>query len=197
MKKLILLLITLLLIPLVVQATPTCFADEQCTLFGSCKNRTYAISTATITIYLPNTSVLINQEDMTEIDIGRFNYTFNAPDTIGNYLHTINCTIGSFNAVGEDEFTIGESKLIADSITDFVSLGIVMFFFLVHLVLLYIGIRNRITIFSFIGGIFGVIAGLVGLALLTPMLGIVGIAFLVAYVVISAGFMFYFIPSDD
>ena len=195
MKKIILFLI-LLLLPILVNATPTCFADELCTIYGSCKNRTYTISTATITIYFPNTTVFVDQEDMTTIATGRFNFTFIAPDTIGNYLNTINCTIGSFNAVGEDEFTIGESKLIADSITDFVKLGIVILFFLIHLTLVFLGLRNRITVFTFIGGIFGVIAGLVGLALLTSILGTVGIAFLVAYIVISAGFMLFFIPDN-
>ncbi len=195
MKKILLLLI-LLLLPIFVNATPTCFADELCTLYGSCKNQTYAISTATITVYFPNTTILVDQEDMTEIATGRFNFTFIAPDIIGNYLNTINCTIGGFNAVGEDEFTIGESKLIADSITDFVKLGIVILFFLIHLTLVFLGLRNRITVFTFIGGIFGVIAGLVGLALLTSILGTVGIAFLVAYIIISAGFMLFFIPDN-
>ncbi len=181
----------------IVNATPTCFADEKCTLYGSCKNQTYALSTATITIYFPNTTVLINQESMTAIDIGRFNYTFISPNIIGNYLNTINCTIGSFNAVGEDEFTIGESKLISDSIGNFVNLGIVVLFFLVHLALVFFGLRNRITLFVFIGGIFGVLAGLVGLALISSLIGTVGIAFMVAYTLISTGFMLTFIPKEQ
>ncbi len=196
MKQIILLFMFLLCLG-IVNATPTCFAEQSCTLYGTCKNISYVDSTATITIYFPNTTVFVNQESMTEIMEGRFNYTFISPNIIGNYLQTINCTIGTFNAFGEDEFTIGENKLIADSITNFVNLGIVVLFFIIHLAFVFFGLRNRITTFVFIGGTFGVLSGLVGLALLSSMIGIVGIAFLVSYTLISTGFLLYFVPNEQ
>ena len=186
-----------LLLVVTVKANTVCFASQSCTLYGSCKNQTYVESTATITIYFPNTTVLVNQESMTEIAIGRFNYTFIAPEIIGNYLETINCSINGFNAVGEDEFTIGENKMIADSIIDVTKLLIVAISFLVHLFILFIGIRFRIMAFSFIGGALGVVAGLVGLALLSPFLNVITTAFFVAYIVVAGMFMLLIMPNKE
>lgn len=177
-----------LLCIIIVNATPSCFADELCTLYGSCKNETYTQSTATITIYNPDTSVFIDQADMTEIDVGRFNYTFTAPETIGNYLQTINCTIGEFNAVDEDEFIIGENKMIADQISVFIRLGIVGLFYLVHFALLIIGFSFSVRELVFLSGILGILSSIIGLALISHLIGTVGIIFFVAYLVISTIF---------
>ncbi len=197
MSKTIIYLLMLLCLIGFVSAGTVCISEQPCTIYGVCKNITFIESTAKTTIYYPNTTLFEANRTMTEISTGRFNYTFIAPEIIGNYLQVIQCNISNFIGVGQDEFTIGENKLISDSITDFVNLGIVVLFFLIHLALVFFGLRNRITVFVFIGGIFGVIAGLVGLALLTSSIGTIGVAFLVSYTVVSAGFMLFFIPKDD
>lgn len=195
MRKLLIILILVLAYVNIVNATPTCFASESCTLYGACKNATYANSTARISIYFPNTTLLVTNESMTEIMIGRFNYTFVAPEIIGNYLNTIECNIGGFIAVGEDEFTIGESKLIADELFGIGNILIVVLLFVIHLALVGLGFKYKATAFLFIGGALGVIAGLVGLAVLAT--GFTATAFFVAYTIVSTMFMVFLLPKDD
>lgn len=197
MKKAILLLIFVLIVSFIipiVNATSTCFASELCTLYGSCKNNTYTESTAKISIYYPNTTIFVNRSEMTIIDIGRFNYTFVAPSIIGNYLETIECNISGIIGNGEDEFTIGENELIAEQILGMSNIVITAIVFLVHFVLVFLAFRFKVPILAFIGSLIGILAPLVGFALLTEFLNFITISFLLAYAVISAGFLIALMP---
>lgn len=161
--KLLLLLAFIILFSEIAAAAPVCFADESCVLYGSCKNLTYAVSTARITIYYPNTSIFINNQSMTEISTGKFNFTFKAPGIIGNYLEIIECNIGGFLGYDEDEFTIGESKMISNEIYEVSKLLFLGFMFLIHFALLLIGFRSKAKVFVGMGAILGLVACIVGI----------------------------------
>ena len=122
-KKCSLLLILLLIIPIV--SSITFFTGESATLWGACKNNTYVESTANITIRYPNSSVWIANETMTAITTGKFNYTFIAPDTTGNYFASILCEIGGVHGFDEDDFWVREAE------EEMTSLAVVIFIMLI------------------------------------------------------------------
>lgn len=85
----------------------TLYADNDlAVIFGSCSDSFNHPSetNATLTIYFQNTSIYVNQSNMTKIDTGRFNYSTNITANRGNYLIMLNCTQGNTYAVAYAEF---------------------------------------------------------------------------------------------
>lgn len=78
---------------------------DNVTVFGTCSDSSNhpKDTNATVTIYNQDTTIYINQQNMTEIDTGRFNYTTTLT-TRGNFLVELNCTAGSSYAVAYTEF---------------------------------------------------------------------------------------------
>lgn len=174
---------------LFVSATPVCFSGESCTLYATCKNNTYVESSALISIYYPNTSILSANKSMTQFAEGQFNYTFIAPDITGNYLHKVRCNISNVIGVAEDEFTIGENKMIADQIYNMGEILFLVFIFMIHFVLMYIALSRRQIILLGISGIAGLIAsitGIVNVGMVTAFGSLMTI-FFSGYALISAG----------
>lgn len=128
LKKLSILLLLLLLLPLAYAIT--FYTDEESTLWASCKNQSYAESTAVITIRYPNNTVWKANETMTIISTGQFNYTFIAPNVTGNYMSTVDCTIGGFHGYDEDDFWIKEAP------EEMTSLAVVIFIMVITVGLL-------------------------------------------------------------
>jgi len=113
------LLLLLFILPSVLSIT--FYTDEEATLWASCKNRTYADSTAKITIRYPNGSMFIANDSMTVFSIGQFNYTFITPNTTGNYMSQVECNIGGIQGYDEDDFWVKEAP------EEMTSLAVVIF----------------------------------------------------------------------
>lgn len=190
MKQIIIFLFLLVsILPYIVYGSTDCVQEESCTIYGICKNTTYANSTARILIYLPNSTLLIN-DSMTEISIGKFNYTFISPDVTGNYLQILECSIGGFTGYGEDNIIIGESKMIANEMFQIGRILIIIFWVLLSTSMVYFGLRNRIRELSFIGGTLGVICGFSAIFMLSSYFGAIGISFFIVFIILSLGVMF-------
>jgi len=69
--------------------------DENITLYGICINGSteFLTSNATITIWYPNSTLLLENQNMTEYDPGRFNYNLTTPNITGTYQSMINCSV--------------------------------------------------------------------------------------------------------
>lgn len=80
--------------------------SDNASVLGTCSDSSNhpKDTNATVTIYNPDTSVLVDQGGMDEVDIGRFNYSLSVPSNKGNYLVMLNCTAGSDFAVAYTEF---------------------------------------------------------------------------------------------
>ena len=79
---------------------------DNASIFGTCSNSENKPleSNASITIYNPNSSILVNQTNMSRIDTGIFNLTVGLSTTRGNYLVMLNCSEGSNYAIAYAEF---------------------------------------------------------------------------------------------
>jgi hypothetical protein len=125
---------------------------------------------------------------MTNISIGRFNYSF-IPTIDGNYLSTVKCNISGILGYDEESFYVeGETKMIGTGIIDFTKVIFVIFLFCVHLILIILGIRYRLQTLIFIGGMLGIVSSLIVITQmgLAHLLG--ATIFFSAYTVICAGF---------
>jgi hypothetical protein len=71
-------------------------------------NNRPANSTAKVTIYYPNNSIWINNESMTEIETGLFNYSSYAPHVRGIYLIKSTCYSGNSTATSISEMQVPE-----------------------------------------------------------------------------------------
>ena len=78
---------------------------DTATIFGTCSDELNQPkeTNATITIYYQNTSIFINQSNMSVIEQGKFNLSLIVNDR-GNYLVQLNCTAGTQYAVAYTEF---------------------------------------------------------------------------------------------
>ncbi len=166
------------------------FTGKPAVLHAVCKNNTYVESTAKITILDPDNNIIVNNETMTIISLGKFNHSF-IPTIEGSHLSYVFCNISNVIGVAEESFfVLEELEMIATEIGLFGNIVISILVFIIHFVLVIIGFAFRTEEIAFVGGVFGVIAGLVSLALLSSFLNVVGMGFFVAYIVVSMIFMF-------
>ena len=79
---------------------------DNATIWGTCSNSENKPldSNATIIVYYPNSSILVNRSNMSIVDTGRFNLTVELASTRGNYLIMLNCSDGNNHAVAYAEF---------------------------------------------------------------------------------------------
>lgn len=84
--------------------------DTTFTIYGSCMDSSShpASSNATITIYNSSQDKYIDNGNMSEMMVGRHNYSMNAPSAPGNYFVEINCSIGSSWAVAHNNFQVAD-----------------------------------------------------------------------------------------
>jgi hypothetical protein len=85
-------------------------SGETATIWGSCldgNNHPAQSTTATVTVFYPNTSIVVNQSAMDSFNTGEFNYTLIIPNVTGTYSIRFNCTDGTNYALsyGEIQFT--------------------------------------------------------------------------------------------
>lgn len=101
-------MILFLLIPIVY--AETFFTGSQGILWASCKNWTYTNSSATITIYYPNSSIFVNSQGMINFTTGQFFYNFTVPKITGNYLANVDCNIAGVHGFDEENFVVEEAS---------------------------------------------------------------------------------------
>ncbi len=79
---------------------------DNATIWGTCSNSENKPleSNASITIYNPNSSMLVNQTNMTKVNTGIFNLSVGLTATRGNYLVMLNCSTATDYAVAYAEF---------------------------------------------------------------------------------------------
>ena len=110
MKKKILLIIlsTLFVVLFSNTSLASFYPDENITLYGICINGSteFLTSNATITIWYPNSTLLLENQNMTEYDPGRFNYNLTTPNITGTYQSMINCSVPPLNSYGWDSFVV-------------------------------------------------------------------------------------------
>ena len=99
----------------------TFFTGKNATVWGVCKNQTYAVSTSKITVRYPNETVWQANQTMTVISIGQFKFDFTAPNITGNYLTSMECDIGGTRGFAEDDFWVKEEEI------EITSLAVVVF----------------------------------------------------------------------
>ena len=111
LKKLVILLIVLLILPTVYAIT--FYTNEEGVLWTSCKNWTYTNSSATITIYYPNSTKFIDDQYMFNFTTGQFYFNFTVPTIQGNYLANVDCNIAGVHGYDEESFVVkGDSGMI-------------------------------------------------------------------------------------
>ena len=69
--------------------------------------------------------MFIANDTMSVLSTGQFNYTFISPNTTGNYMSQVECDIGGFIGVDEDDFWVREAE------EEMTSLAVVIFIMLI------------------------------------------------------------------
>jgi len=83
-------------------------SDTTLTIYGACmdSNSQPVNSSATLTIYNLTGGLFVNAAAMTNMSIGRFNYSTTAPPVQGNYFVEINCSTGSTWALAHSNIQV-------------------------------------------------------------------------------------------
>lgn len=195
-----LLLILLLLIPIV--SATTFYTNKPATLFTICKNQTYVESTATLSVYFPNSSILIDNATMTVISQGKFNHTF-IPTAEGNYLAYSFCNISNVIGVAEESFfVLEEIEMIGTEISNVGRIIFLVFMFAIHFILLIVGMKFKLKAVIVMGAILGTVASVTAITQIgtTALLG--ATLFFSAYALFSIGlttlaFWFEYKKNDE
>lgn len=94
---------------------------DNATIWGTCSNNENKPleSNATINLFYPNSTLLLNKSNMSRVSTGIFNLTVALDSTRGNYLIMLNCSEGANSAVAYAEFQNPNwANKIQDIVTD-------------------------------------------------------------------------------
>ena len=101
-------LIALLVLITSLSATAQFYPEDNVTLYGICINGSteFLTSYAEITIWYPNSTIFLEDQNMTSYDTGRFSYNITVPNATGTYQTMINCSVSGLNSYGWDSFIV-------------------------------------------------------------------------------------------